>query len=69
MVFGGRGSVGYLFFLRVNIPASVPLKEFDYNAEEENVGPMADTVVTVTFKVIETDDVVLKNRNVQPAGN
>ena len=30
--------------IQVSIPASVPLKEFDYNAEVELINPVADTV-------------------------
>ena len=33
--------------IQVSIPASVPLKEFDYNAEVELINPVADTVATV----------------------
>lgn len=49
--------------IQVSIPASVPLKEFDYNAEVELV---ADTVATATFQGAEVDwyikaeDIVLK---------
>ena len=32
--------------IQVSIPASVPLKEFDYNAEVEIINPVADTVAT-----------------------
>ena len=32
--------------IQVSIPASVPLKEFDYNAEVELINPVADTVAT-----------------------
>ena len=46
--------------------ASVPLKEFDYNAEVELINPVADTVATATFQGAEVDwyikaeDIVLK---------
>ena len=52
--------------IQVSIPASVPLKEFDYNAEVELVNPVADTVATATFQGAEVDwyikaeDIVLK---------
>ena len=36
--------------IQVSIPASVPLKEFDYNAEVEIINPVADTVATATFQ-------------------
>ena len=35
--------------IQVSIPASVPLKEFDYNAEVEIVNPVADTVQMQRF--------------------
>ena len=52
--------------IQVSIPASVPLKEFDYNAEVELINPVADTVATATFQGAEVDwyikaeDLVLK---------
>ena len=52
--------------IQVSIPASVPLKEFDYNAEVELINPVADTVATATFQGAEVDwyikaeDIVLK---------
>ena len=41
--------------IQVSIPASVALKEFDYNAEVELVNPVADTVATATFQGVEVD--------------
>ena len=61
--------------IQVSIPASVPLKEFDYNAEVEIINPVADTVATATFQgadvdwYIKADDIVLKNKGVQSAEN
>ena len=61
--------------IQVSIPASVPLKEFDYNAEVELINPVADTVANATYQgadvdwYIKADDIVLKNKNNQPAGN
>ena len=61
--------------IQVSIPATVPLKEFDYNAEVEIINPVADTVATATFQgadvdwYIKADDIVLKYKNGQPAGN
>ena len=52
--------------IQVSIPASMPLKEFDYNAEVELINPVADTVATATFQGAEVDwyikaeDIVLK---------
>lgn len=60
--------------IQVSIPASVPLKEFDYNAEVEIINPVADTVATATFQgaevdwYIKADDIVLK-KGAAPAGN
>lgn len=60
--------------IQVSIPASVPLKEFEYNAEVEIINPVADTVATATFQgaevdwYIKADDIVLK-KGVAPAGN
>ena len=53
--------------IQVSIPASVPLKEFDYNARVELINPVADTVATVTYMgadvdwYIKADDIVLTN--------
>jgi len=52
--------------IQVSIPATIPLKEFDYNAEVELVNPSADTVANATFMgaevdwYIKADDIVLK---------
>ncbi|MEH7781448.1 YdcP family protein [Bacillus safensis] len=56
--------------IQVSIPASVPLKEFDYNAEVELINPVADTVANATFRgadvdwYIKADDLVLKGKAV-----
>ncbi len=61
--------------IQVSIPASVPLKEFDYNAEVEIINPVADTVATATFQgadvdwYIKADDIVLKGKINQMATN
>lgn len=63
--------------IQVSIPASVPLKEFEYNARVELINPIADTVATATFQgadvdwYIKPDDIVLTKdsnsfRNQQP---
>ena len=60
--------------IQVSSPASVPLKEFEYNAEVEIINPVADTVATATFQgaevdwYIKADDIVLK-KGAAPAGN
>lgn len=59
--------------IQVSLPASVPLKDFDYNAEVEIINPVANTVATALFQVtnvdwyIKADDIVLKKNNT--AGN
>ena len=58
--------------IQVSIPAAVPLKAFDYNAEVEIINPVADTGGTATFQgadvdwYIKAEDIVLKN---QQTGN
>jgi len=60
--------------IQVSIPATVPLKEFDYNAEVELVNPVADTVATATFQganvdwYIKAEDIVLK-KDAASSGN
>lgn len=57
--------------IQVSIPASVPLKEFDYNAEVEIINPIADTVANATFQgaevdwYIKADDLLLKGKSNQ----
>ena len=61
--------------IQVSVPASVPLKEYDYNAEVELVNPVVDTVANANYRgadvdwYIKSDDIILKNKPVQPAGN
>ena len=61
--------------IQVSIPASIPLKEFDYNAEVDIINPVADTVATANFNgtdvdwYIKADDIVLKNRQEQLGGD
>lgn len=40
--------------IQVSIPASVPLKEFDYNAEVEIINPVADTVAIMIAHRLRT---------------
>lgn len=53
--------------IQVSIPASIPIKEFEYNAEVDIINPVADTVATANFNgtdvdwYIKADDIVLKN--------
>ncbi|SFK14235.1 protein of unknown function [Marinilactibacillus piezotolerans] len=59
-------SKGQGCMIQVSIPADIPLKEFDYNAEVELVNPVADTVANATFFgaevdwFLKADDIVLK---------
>lgn len=61
--------------IQVSIPASVPLKEFDYNVIVELINPIADTVATATYQgadvdwYIKADDIVLKNQINQNSSN
>lgn len=54
--------------IQVSIPASIPLRKFDYNTEVELINPIADTVANATFRgadvdwYIKADDLVLKNK-------
>lgn len=55
--------------IQVSIPASVALKEFDYNTRVEIINPIADTVATATFRgadvnwYIKAEDIVLIKPN------
>lgn len=59
-------STGQGRMIQVSIPASVPLKEFEYNAEVELMNPIADTVANATFQgadvdwYIKAEDIILK---------
>ena len=48
--------------IQVSIPATVPLKEFDYNAEVEIINPVADTVATATFQGADVDWSTISSR-------
>lgn len=58
--------------IQVSIPATVSLKEFDYNSEIEIVNPVADTVANATFQgadvdwYIKADDIVIKGKQNNP---
>ena len=55
--------------IQVSVPATVPLREFEYNAEVELINPVADTVANATYRgadidwYIKCDDLVLKNKS------
>ncbi|RHH53637.1 MULTISPECIES: YdcP family protein [Enterococcus] len=52
--------------IQVSLPASIPVRDFDYNALVELINPVADTVANATFRgadvdwFIKADDLVLK---------
>ena len=55
--------------IQVSVPATVPLKDYDYNAEVELINPVADTVANANYRgadvdwYVKADDMVLKNKN------
>lgn len=61
--------------IQVSIPADVAVKDYPYNAEAELINPVADTVANANFRgadvdwYIKADDIILKNKGNQPAGN
>ena len=61
--------------IQVSIPADVAVKDYPYNAEVELINPIADTVANANFRGadvdwhIKADDIILKNKGNQPAGN
>ena len=61
--------------IQVSIPADVAVKDYPYNAEVELINPIADTVANANFRgadvdwYIKADDIILKNKGNQPAGN
>ena len=61
--------------IQVSIPADVAVKDYPYNAEVELINPIADTVENANFRgadvdwYIKADDIILKNKGNQPAGN
>lgn len=58
--------------IQVSVPAKIPLKQFEYNAEVELVNPVAGTVANATFRgadvdwYIKCDDIVLKGKGSSP---
>ena len=62
--------------IQVSIPASVPLHEYDYNAEVDMVNPVVNTVAHATFGdnadvewYIKADDIVLVKPELASAPN
>ena len=60
--------------IQVSVPATVPLKDYDYNAEVELINPVADTVANANYCgadvdwYVKADDIVPKNKGTH-AGN
>ena len=60
--------------IQVSVPATIPLKDYDYNAEVELINPVADTVANANYRgadvdwYVKADDIVLKNKATH-AGN
>lgn len=58
--------------IQVSVPANIPLRDFEYNAEVELINPVADTVANATYRgadidwYIKCDDLVLKNKGQTP---
>ena len=55
--------------IQVSVPATVPLKDYDYNAEVELINPVADTVANANYRgadvdwYAKADDIVMKNKS------
>ncbi|MBF2528421.1 YdcP family protein [Listeria seeligeri] len=68
-------STGQGRMIQVSIPASVPLKEFEYNAEVELMNPIADTVANATYQgadvdwYIKAEDIVSKKLDSKLSGD
>lgn len=61
--------------IQVSVPATIPLKDYDYNAEVELINPVADTVANANYRgadvdwYVKAEDIVLKNKGNQNAGS
>ena len=61
--------------IQVSVPATVPLKDYDYNAEVELINPVADTVANANYRgayldgYVKAGGVFLKNKGNHNAGN
>lgn len=68
-------STGQGRMIQVSIPASVPLKEFEYNVEVELMNPIADTVANATYQgadvdwYIKADDILSKKLDSKLSGD
>lgn len=54
--------------IQVSVPATIPLKDYDYNAEVELINPVADTVANANYRgadvdwYVKADNIVLKSK-------
>ena len=54
--------------IQVSVPATVPLKDYDYNAEVELINHVADMVANANYRgadvdwYVKADDIVPKNK-------
>ena len=48
--------------IQVSVPATVPLKDYDYNAEVELINPVADTVANANYRGADVGGLVCKSR-------
>ena len=55
--------------IQVSIPAEIPVKDYPYNAEVELIKANANYRGADVEWYIKADDIVLKNKGGQPAGN
>lgn len=61
--------------IQVSVPATVPLKDYYYNAEVELINPVADTVANANYRgadvdwYVKAEDIVLKNKGNQNTGS
>ena len=60
--------------IQVYASTTVPLKDYDYNAEVELINPVADTAANANYRGadvdwdVKADDIILKNKGTH-AGN
>ena len=58
--------------IQVSVPATVPLKDYDYNAEVELINPVADTVANANYRgadvdwYVKADDILLRTKALMP---
>ena len=61
--------------IQVFVPATVPLKDYDYNAEVELINPVADTVANANYRgadvdwYVKADDIIKGTHAGNPQNN